>query len=131
MLSKTALHTLKALVVLAQQPQGRYVGAADLATLVDAPPNYLSKVLQGLTDKGLVLAQRGRTGGFCLARSADKITLFDVVEPIDVVSRWSGCFLGNPRCDVHHPCAVHHRWSKVRDSYLNFLRETRLSDLRD
>lgn len=129
MLSKTALHAVSALASLAERPWGTYVGAGELAREIHAPQNYLGKLLKDLADEGLVESQKGKGGGFRLAREPDAISLFDVVDPVDHVSRWAGCFLGRPRCAADDPCAVHARWGAVRDEYLRFLRETTLAEL--
>ena len=129
MLSKTALHTVTALAELAEQPPGTCVGAADIALRIGAPQNYLGKLLKNLADVGLVESQKGKGGGFRLARDPAEISLLDVVDPVDHVSRWSGCFFGRDRCSHDAPCSVHHRWGRVRDAYLAFLRETTIADL--
>ncbi len=129
MLSKTALHALRALTALAELPENSFAGAADIAEAVRAPRNYLGKLLQTLAEAGLVESQKGKGGGFRLARPPAAITVFDVVEPIDHVSRWQGCFMGRPQCSRESSCAVHSRWQAVRDPYLAFLRETNLEEL--
>lgn len=129
MLSKTALNTLKALVVLAGLPDGGYQGAASVATKIGAPQNYLSKQLKALVGSGLVESRKGKDGGFRLGRPAAAITLFDAVEPIDQVSRWEGCFMGGGRCTAGTPCVAHARWSKVRTAYLDFLTQTTIEEL--
>lgn len=129
MISQTAKHTLAALTVLAELPEGQYAGAAEIASDIDAPRNYLGKLLQTLAGEGLLESQKGKGGGFRLARSPASISLIAVVEPIDRVSRWSDCFLGRGRCSHDRPCAVHDRWAEVRDVYLDFLRQTTIADL--
>jgi Rrf2 family protein len=128
MLSKTALSVVKALVELAELPPNSFAGAATVAQRIDAPQNYLSKMLKGLVREQLVESQKGSGGGFRLSRRPERITLFDVVEPIDQVSKWDGCFLGG-RCDGRAPCSVHRRWSEVRETYLEFLKGTTIADL--
>ncbi len=128
MLSKTALHALRAIIALAEKP-GEFQGAATIAERVGAPPNYLSKLLKNLAGLGLLASQKGLGGGFRLQRPPEKITIFDVVEPIDQVSRWSGCFLQTGSCDESHPCPLHKQYGKVRDSYLALLRKTTIADL--
>ena len=98
MLSKTSLQIVKALTLLARLPEGRSEGAVSIARRIQAPQNYLGKVLQHLASEGLVISQKGFNGGFRLARAPSEITLFDVVDPIDSVGRWEGCFLGQKRC---------------------------------
>ncbi|MFA5059844.1 MAG: Rrf2 family transcriptional regulator [Candidatus Omnitrophota bacterium] len=131
MLNKTSLQTVKALIELARLPRGQWEGAASIAKKIRAPQNYLSKVLQWLCSKKIVESQKGFGGGFRLARDARKISLFDVVEPIEKVSRWGGCFLGKRKCSDTAPCSAHHEWSGVREKYLEFLKITTLADLLD
>ena len=129
MISKTALQAIQALAFLAEQPEGRFEGAATIAEKIGARGNYLGKLLQAMTHEGLVESQKGLGGGFRLARRADDITLFDVVDPIEEVSRWKGCFMGRPNCSSDRPCAIHYRWGEVRNAYLTLLRETTIADL--
>jgi len=129
MISKTATHALRAMVVLARQEPDVFAGAGAIAREISAPQNYLGKLLQQLAREGLVDSQKGHGGGFRLARSPAKITLYDVVEPIDQVSRRQGCFLGQLVCSEGTACAVHGDWSKVLDTYLGFLQRTTLADV--
>jgi len=110
-------------------PPGAYLGTAELAEHIDAPRNYLGKLLKTLATHGLLDSQKGKGGGFRLARPPDAVSLFDVMEPIEHVSRWDGCFLGQSRCSADAPCAMHSRWRDVRDTYLQFLRQTTLADV--
>lgn len=128
MISKTALHTLRAVALLAERP-GEFKGAAHIAERIGAPQNYLGKLLQGLVQTGIVISQKGMGGGFRLARDPQDITLFDVVDSIDHVSRWEGCFMGRPACDAANPCALHEQWASVRHAYLTMLKGSTLADI--
>lgn len=128
MISKTATHALNAMAVLAERP-GEFQGAASVAERIGAPQNYLGKLLQGLIRSGVVYSQKGKGGGFRLARAPEAISLFDIVEPVDNVSRWEGCFLGREHCSADNPCAFHEKWASVRDAYLKTLKESTLADL--
>ncbi len=129
MITKTGLHAVRAVAALARLPEGAYAGAAGIARAIGAPPNYLSKLLQSLARAGLVRSQKGLGGGFRLARDPRHISLLDVVEPIEHVSRWSGCVLGHRDCSDESPCAIHDRWKHVRSAYLRMLRQTTVADL--
>lgn len=129
MISRTGRHAVLALASMANQPGSRLFGAAAIAREIGAPRNYLGKLLRPLTQEGLVKSQKGKGGGFRLARPADEITLFDVVEPIEEVSRWEGCFLGRNKCTGKTPCALHNRWKGLRASYLKFLKSTTVADV--
>ena len=129
MISKTALHGVNALVRLVGLEPDEYLGATALAEQINAPPNYLGKLLASLSAEGLLESRKGSGGGFRLARPADEISIFDVVDPVDKVSRWDHCFMGLPECSEEEPCAMHERWKVVRDDYLAMLRDTSLLDL--
>lgn len=129
MLSKTGLHAVRAMVALARLPTGVYAGAASVASDIGAPPNYLGKLLKNLAEQGLLVSQKGIGGGFRLARAATEITLFDVVDPIDHIGRWSGCILGLSACSDTVPCPLHERWKTVRTAYLHVLQKTTLAEI--
>jgi Rrf2 family protein len=117
------------MVALARLPDGVYAGAARIAQEIGAPQNYLGKLLKALAEEGLAESQKGLGGGFRLARDPREISLLDVVEPIERISRWSGCILGRPECSETDPCAIHNRWKAVRDAYLRMLQRTTLAEL--
>jgi Rrf2 family protein len=57
--------------------------ARDLAELQGVPPEYLAKTFTKLCRAGLVVGSEGVTGGFSLARAAEKISVLDVILAID------------------------------------------------
>lgn len=120
---------MRAMAALARLPEGAYAGAGKIAREIGAPPNYLSKLLQALSQEGLVRSQKGLGGGFRLARDSRRITLLDVVDPIERLQRWSGCILGRSECSDAAPCAIHDRWKAVRNAYLQMLQRTTIADL--
>lgn len=128
MISKTGIHAALAMSVMAKLGPGEYVGAAHIAKEIGAPQNYLGKLLNLLSNSGLLESQKGFGGGFRLAKPAKRISLYDIVEPIDHVSRWS-CFLGKGKCREDNPCAVHYQWKRIREEYLQFLKATSVDDL--
>lgn len=93
MFSQTAEYALRAIVTLAQDPTTPWTAQAIAAkTLV--PQDYLMKVLQPLAKAGLVTAQRGRNGGFSLARPSRQINVLDVITAVEPLQRIKHCPLG-------------------------------------
>ena len=129
MLSKTSAQVINAFVELAKLPNGECQGAASIAKKIKAPQNYLGKLLQNMSSKGLVVSQKGLGGGFRLSKDPKKIMLYDIVEPIDNVGLWKECALGQKKCSDASPCAVHVHWKAVRDVYYQFLQKTSIADL--
>lgn len=128
MLSRTAQYAIRAVLLLAVEPDGNH-GASEIARRISAPPNYTGKMLKILAVAGLLESSRGAGGGFRLSRPAAEIRLIDVVEPIDKVSRWTKCFLGLGGCEADHPCPIHPIWMPIREQYLNLLESKTIADL--
>jgi Rrf2 family protein len=82
-LSRACIYALRALVFLARHQRGGPVPIASIAAAESLPESFLRKTLTGLSRAGVVLAGRGPSGGFLLARPARSITLLEVVEAID------------------------------------------------
>ena len=81
MLPKTAEYALRAIACLTQDAD-RAWSADHLAEQTQVPRRYLHKVLQGLSQHELVYSRSGPGGGYMLSRSADEITILDVVNAV-------------------------------------------------
>ncbi|WP_449432604.1 RrF2 family transcriptional regulator [Pseudomonas putida] len=89
----------------------------DLAELQGVPQEYLAKVFTKLARAGLVTATEGVRGGFRLARSAQQITVLDIVNAIDGPKKLFDCREIRERCTLFEgsppgwategTCAIH------------------------
>jgi len=132
MLSQTSEHAIRAVLYLAQQPQGEPVPADRIARALGAPGNYLGKTLQLLARRGLLASARGPAGGFRLLAPPAEIALADVVTAVDDAPRPAAvCLLGNRPCRAAQPCAAHARWSTVQRELWAPLHRTTIADLLD
>ena len=105
MFSRTAEYALLAVVYLATNREGLR-GSEEIAGATRVPAAYMSKVLKDLVAGGVVLSQRGPSGGFRLARDPGEITVLDVVNAADPIQRIHTCPLGIPThgtnlCPLH------------------------------
>jgi Rrf2 family transcriptional regulator, nitric oxide-sensitive transcriptional repressor len=126
-LSQTAEYALRAMVWLADHP-GPAWAAAEVAEASRVPPKYLSKVLQTLALRGLVVARRGPGGGFLLARPPEAISVLDVVNAVDPIESIACCPLGYGTTPPHL-CPLHSRLNDAVAQIEAAFRETLLSDL--
>jgi Rrf2 family protein len=69
--------------VLGVVPDGFGLPANRLAEFHELPPAYLAKHLQALSRAGIVMASRGVSGGYRLAKPAAKITLLDITLALE------------------------------------------------
>lgn len=127
MLSKTSEYALRAVVFLAENPAPSSPLQAIAAT-TQVPPGYLSKVLQQLVRAGLLTSQRGLGGGFSLARPATEMSVYEVVQAVDPISRILECPLKLPE-HRKELCALHRRLDDVMEMVEHSFRLTSVADL--
>lgn len=83
-----ALHCLLYMVNL---EEGKSVGIRDLSTFQGISETYLSKVYAKLSKAGVIKSVPGVKGGYTLARSAEEITFWNVVEAIEGAEPFFQC----------------------------------------
>ena len=127
MLSKTSEYALRAVVFLAESPAPSKPLQAIAAT-TQVPSGYLSKVLQQLVRGGLLTSQRGLGGGFSLARPASEMSVYEVVQAVDPISRILECPLKLPE-HREELCALHRRLDDVMQMVEHSFRLTSVADL--
>jgi Rrf2 family protein len=130
MLSKTSQYALRAVIHLARESDDP-TSAGEIASALDVPANYLSKILRILSRAGVVDSERGPGGGYTLARPADRLSIADVVGALDPITPGGRCLLGRRDCPGRHPCPAHDRWSRVSEPVAAFFRDTMVSELVD
>ena len=75
-------YALRALVVLAGQPQDRPLPAGEVAETLGMPRRFVEQQVTILAQAGLVTCRRGASGGCMLARPAERITVADVATAL-------------------------------------------------
>jgi len=68
---------------LALQPPSDRVQAKQIAEKRQIPLKFLEQILIQLKNSGIVKSIRGASGGYLLAKSADDITLKDIVDAVE------------------------------------------------
>jgi Rrf2 family protein len=87
----------------------------------------LKKILQRLAKVGLVTSQRGPRGGFTLARAANEVTLFEVVEAIEGAWKTPHCIFGGSICGG--ACTMHEITERLHGDVRATLEGTTLDTL--
>lgn len=130
MLTRTGGYALHAALAIAEMGRdGHPVRALDVAESLDIPANYLSKILQALARDGILVSERGRKGGFRLARDPSRIRLIDVVAGFDDLGRERQCLLGRGTCSDVGGCPAHKEWKQASTPAFKFFETRTLADL--
>ena len=128
--SKKCEYGLQAVLYLSAKEPGQIISSDEIAQSLTIPKEFVSKILQSLTESGIVLSKKGKAGGFALAKEPGKIRLIDIVAAIDGLGIFNSCVLGFPKCSPDHPCPLHEKWGKLRTDAYNMLIEETLDELR-
>jgi Rrf2 family protein len=76
-------YAIHCLLYMVNIEEGKTVGIRDLATFQGVPETYLSKVYAKLSKAGIIKSIPGVKGGYILARSAEEITFWDIVQAVE------------------------------------------------
>lgn len=93
------------------------------------PAPTLAGILKNLARGGLVQSRKGPRGGFALRRSADQITLYQIMESLGQTDTLSQCVVGLGTCSDDTPCPVHDRIQAFRQRLVECLQAITIADM--
>lgn len=129
LISRTSQYAIQALICLGLREEGVMTNVRDFAQWLGVPAAYLSKILQILSQHGLLVSSRGRFGGFSLRVAAEKVNLLHVLA-ITERGRFSvECLLGLKICGDDTACPMHGRWKLIKANILDMLETQTLATL--
>jgi Rrf2 family protein len=117
-ISTKCQYALRAVYEIARSNHGGVMTIGDIAKAQHVPQRYLEGILNQLRKGGLLEAQRGRSGGYRLARGADKITVGEVVRLVDGPIRAVVCVEEGKTtdCPMREDCVFLPTWQKVQQA---------------
>ncbi|HEX5013984.1 MAG TPA: Rrf2 family transcriptional regulator [Candidatus Limnocylindrales bacterium] len=127
-LNRESQYAIRALVLLAIE-DGRPLSGRTIAARTDVPERLLARVLGRLGAAEIVESRIGRTGGYRLSRDPARLSILEVVETIEGITRSDRCVLRQRGCDPGAPCAIHPIWSSAQDGVIDTLGATTLAAL--
>jgi Rrf2 family protein len=132
-----AFHSLFYIVDL---PERKTVGIRQIAELHGIADSYLSKIFAKLRKAGIVRAIPGVKGGYELARSAEDVSFWDVIEAVEGPSFFFQCaeirkkniFVDDPSVFTDEcPCLIKVVIKEAEELFRNRLRSKSLRWLHD
>ena len=83
MLTNKGKYGLKAMVHLAGLPPAEVAQVGEIAEANDIPKKFLDQIFSELRKAGLVHSKKGKAGGYALAKSAESISVGQIVRVLD------------------------------------------------
>ncbi len=129
--SKACELGLQAVLFLSIKKEKLIFNAEEVSKELKVPKEFVSKVLQILTNSGIVGSKKGKNGGFYLSKNPNQVKLIDIVEAIDGLDVFKSCVLGFPGCSLEKPCPVHDKWGVLRDEAYKMLSDETLEQFKE
>lgn len=101
------------MIALAAAGQDKSVFLKDIAAGEDISEKYLSLIVIPLRAAGLIRSIRGARGGYVLARSADDISVRDIVEAVEGETSLVNCVKDPASCPRVSVCPSRDTWTQL------------------
>jgi Rrf2 family transcriptional regulator, iron-sulfur cluster assembly transcription factor len=131
MLSNTSKYAIRAVIYIALNAEGQNkIGIKQISKDLDIPTPFLGKILQTLAKHKLLLSTKGPHGGFGLAKDAEEISLWEIVEVIDGVDSFCDCILGLTLCSQgEQHCSIHRNFADLREKLRDLFKTENVGEL--
>ncbi len=127
--SKTCELAIRALILIAQDTTNEPVRISKLHEDLEIGFSFMTKILQPLTQAGILNSYKGAKGGILLNRNPEEIRVKDVVLAIDGEHLFTRCALGFPKCGDPNTCEFHEKWEPLRDQLTETFEQTSIAEL--
>ncbi|MGD9960057.1 RrF2 family transcriptional regulator [Nocardioides sp.] len=124
-------YALRALIEMAGRTDGVPVSAEELGRLQGIPHGFLQAILADLRRAGVVVSQRGQSGGWRLNREPEEVSVADVIRAVDgpLVSVYG---LRPESVSYNESAAVlQHVWIAARSSLRDVFEQVTLRQMAD
>lgn len=120
-LNLTTDYAIRCMVFLAQNKDS--ASALTISQVIGIERIHTQKILRSLQKAGLVKSTLGSTGGFSLAKSADDITMLDIIEAMERTILINRCLEEDRYCSLTrtHVCPVRTVYVELQTQMEEFL----------
>ncbi len=124
MLSTGCKYAIRSVLYLAiNATEENKIGVREVADVLEVPFPFLAKLMQQLTKARIISSTKGPKGGFYLGERDQERNVLDIINLIDGVDKFKGCFLGLSKCDPANPCPVHFTVAPFKEDILKKFRD--------
>jgi FeS assembly SUF system regulator len=103
--------------------------AHSLSDAVKVPQPTVKKVLKALSQAGLLTSARGAQGGYSLARSADDVSVAEIIIALEGPIAITECVSDEHQCDQESHCEIQTNWARINNAVFTALDEVKLADM--
>lgn len=127
-LSTKGRYAVTAMLDLTVNGKDGPVTLADISANQGISLSYLEQLFAALRNRQLVRGVRGPGGGYFLGRSANDISIADIICAVDEWVEFTKC-RGRENCQQGDRCLTHDLWNELSNEIFDFLSGITLGDL--
>ncbi len=128
-LSTKGRYTLEALVVLGLRcSEGESMSLSSIGREAGLSERYLEHLFRKLKRQNILTSKKGKYGGYCLSRDADKITVGEILVCVEGPLSLVRCSESDS-CERKEWCLTHKLWDKAYDRISQTIDSITLHDL--
>ena len=121
-------YAVTAMLDLAIHHEQGPINLADISSRQGISLSYLEQLFSRLRKQGLVTSSRGPGGGYTLGRTAEDISVSDVIRAVDETVDATRCH-GKKNCQGEDRCLTHDLWEELSAQISSFLSDISLASL--
>ncbi len=110
-------YSLRILLQLASNYNGKPVKGKDIATIQNITEPYLEQIMISLKSACLVKTVRGCYGGYELNLPPEKISVLDIIEIFEGKIEFADCLENRFECSGRSKCFAADVWKQLADSF--------------
>ena len=127
--SAATRYAIRAVCHIGHLPPGTKVQVKEISEALDIPQAFLSKILQDLARKGILVSAKGPGGGFQLNCSPSETSLYTLVKAVEGPMAEGECILGLILCADDTKCPIHDTWKEIQEAFRDRMQSTSIMDV--
>jgi len=130
-ISTKGRYSLRVIVDIAEHSNGNCISLKDISKRQNVSKKYLEQIMPVLTRAGLLDTVRGYQGGYRLAKTADAITVGDILRAAEGSIAPVRCLEAENVCDRIGECATYFVWKGLNDTINKYVDSITIKDIID
>ena len=128
LLKKETDYALRALAYIAKNNPS-ITSVSEIEKQIGVSRPFLRKILQNLNKQGILISQKGKGGGFVLAKKPEKIFLQDIMKIFQGELSLNNCIFDKKICQNHKTCILRNKINSIERTLLSEIEQIKLTDL--
>lgn len=128
-LNRKVEYALMALKIMVQKRHGELTSAKEIVEATGSPFDATARVLQRMTQGGILRSEHGAHGGYVLVRDLSRLSLFELTLLLLGPIKAAKCLQARGECELIGRCNIHSPISALNRKQEEFYRGLMLGDL--